>query len=87
MKGPRRVFKSGIHYTASFRAVVESALGFSRDVETAVYLAALHLYLWRVPVKGKTPSSVHLTPRLDVVPVRRHHSGVGSSTREQRSWH
>ncbi|MBL7185426.1 MAG: acyltransferase [Phycisphaerae bacterium] len=68
VKRARRILLPAIEYAGSSYAVVESVLGFVRDIVKAIYLAGIQLYTRLVCVEREIPSSIRLRARLDVVP-------------------
>ena len=68
MNRARRIFLPAIDYARSSYVVVESILGFVRDVVKAVYLAGIQVYTRLICVERGIPSSISLRARLDVVP-------------------
>jgi len=63
-----RIFLPAIHLASNSYALVESVLGFARDIVKAVYLAGIQLYTRLVCIEREFPSSIRLRARLDVVP-------------------
>ncbi len=68
MKTVRRIFLPAVDYVSGSYSVVESVLGFVRDVAKAVYLAAIQVYTRLFCVEREMPSSISLRARLDIVP-------------------
>ncbi|MHC4627566.1 MAG: acyltransferase [Planctomycetota bacterium] len=81
IKRARRIFLPAVHVASNSFAVVETVLGFARDIVKAVYLAGIQLYVRLVCVEREFPSSIRLRARLDVVPLtagcERHRLSVG----------
>ena len=68
MKIAKRIFFPALSFINSIYAVVESTLGYARDMAKGVYLALIQIHTRLAYVERELPSSLSLKARLDVIP-------------------